>query len=366
MNKILILSNDSEYTYNFRKELINKLVSNNFQVNIATNFTEKINELKNMNVKLFETHIDRRGMNPFKDIKLLMFYSMLIKQIRPDIVLSYTIKPNIYGGLASRFNKVKFIPTITGLGTAIENRGILRLITIRMYKSAMKNAKATMFQNEKNMRFMEKAKIGKKPYMLLPGSGVNIDDFNYLNYPDEEYLNFMFIGRVMRDKGIDYYLETAKSIIDNHPKAKFHILGSYEEDYKGILTDLEKQGYIKYHGKVDDIRDYLKIASAIIHPTFHEGMSNVLLEAASSGRPIIASNIPGCKEIIDEGVNGFTFEVKNQSSLTTIVEKFINLSYEDKKNMGFKGREKIVQEFNREKVVNIYMNVIKKIMEDKQ
>ena len=318
-----------------------------------------------MNVKLFESHIDRRGVNPFKDIKLFSFYSKLIKQICPDIVLSYTIKPNIYGGLASRVNKVKFIPTITGLGTAIENKGILRLITIMMYKSAMKKAKTIMFQNENNMRFMEKAKIGEKPYMLLPGSGVNIDDFKYLKYPDEENLNFMFIGRVMSDKGIDYYLETAKVIKDNHPKAEFHILGSYEEDYKDILRDLEKKGYIKYHGKVDDVRDYLKIASAIIHPTFHEGMSNVLLEAASTGRPIIASNIPGCKEIIDEGVNGFTFEVKNQNSLDTIVQKFINLPYEEKKHMGFKGREKIAQEFNREKVVNIYMNVIKKHLEDK-
>ena len=366
MNKILILSNDSAYTYNFRKELINKLLSNNFQVNIATNFTEKINELKNMNVKLFETHINRRGMNPFKDIKLFKFYSMLIKQICPDIVLSYTIKPNIYGGLASRFNKVKFIPTVTGLGTAIENKGILRLITIRMYKSAMKNAKAIMFQNENNMRFMEKAKVGKKPYMLLPGSGVNINDFDYLKYPDEEYLNFIFIGRVMRDKGIDYYLETAKTIKDNHPKAKFHVLGSYEEDYKDILTDLEKQGYIKYHGKVDDIRDYLKIASAIIHPTFHEGMSNVLLEAASSGRPIIASNIPGCKETFEDNVTGLSFIVKNQESLNETIEKFIKLPYEYKKQMGIAGRDKMVKEFSRENVVNKYIEVINKTLEEEK
>jgi len=367
MNKtILILVNHDIVIYNFRKELVEALLEKDYKVIISCPYGISIDKLTKLGAIHIDLNIDRHGVNPIKDLKLLFHYKKIIKQHKPDVVLTYTIKPNIYGGIASRITKTPYVPNITGLGTAIEKKGILKFISTNLYKVALKKAHTIFFQNKENMNFMLKEAIKGKSQKLIPGSGVNIEEFSYINYPKDDILHFLFIGRVMKAKGIDYYLEAAKTIKEKYPNTVFHILGGYEEDYRVILDDYQSKGYIKYHGRVENVREYHKIAHAIVHPTFHEGMSNVLLEAASSGRPIIASNISGCVEIIDEGVNGLKFEVKNQLSLNDVINKFINLSYEEKKQMGIKGREKVLMEFNREIVVNVYMEMIKNIMEDRQ
>src|SRR5690554_3289016 len=278
MNRVLVLTNSINGLYNFRNELIESLVKNEYEVYISSPYNSKSDYYKSNGIKIIDTSINRHGVNPFSDIKLFFHYRKIIKKIRPDVILTYTIKPNIYGGLAARLKKTPYLPNITGLGTAVENKGLLQVITTRLYKSALKNACTIFFQNNENMDFMLNKGIKGKNQKLLPGSGVNIEHFRYLEYPNDETLHFLFIGRVMKAKGIDYYLEAAKYIKSKYPKTVFHILGSCEENYKTLLDEYESEGIIKYHGKVDDIRDYLVFAHCTIHPTYYpEGMSNVLL-----------------------------------------------------------------------------------------
>lgn len=360
---VLILVNHDIVIYNFRKELVEKLLFEGFEVIVSCPYGPSIDKLINMGVIHENLKIDRHGANPFKDLKIFSHYRKLIKKYAPNIVLTYTIKPNIYGGIASRLSKTPYLANITGLGTAVENKGLIQFITLSLYKIALKKANTIFFQNNENMEFMINKKIKGKSHTLLPGSGVNIEQFKYIDYPDDKEIHFLFIGRIMKAKGIDYYLKAAVKIKEKYPNTYFHIIGSYEEDYKNKIETYHSKGIIHYDGITDDVRIYLKMAHAIIHPTFHEGMSNVLLEAAASGRPIIASNVPGCIETFEEGVTGFGFESKNLENLVNTIDKFIQLPHESKKKMGIFGREKMTKEFSRDIIVDAYINKIETILE---
>jgi len=366
MKKILILTNSMDGFYRFRNELIIELLKEKYIIYLSAPIDTREDYYRQLGVNIIHTKISRRSINPFNDLKLFLFYMRLIKIYMPDAVLTYTIKPNVYGGLASRFAKIPYIANITGLGTAIENKGIIQNIAIKLYKIGLKKASMIFFQNQENLNFMISKGVRGHSYQLLPGSGVNINYFNYLEYPSQDILHFLFIGRVMKSKGIDYFLESAKYVNEKYPNTVFHVIGDLEEDYKDKISDYVSKSFIKYHGKTDDIRDFLKMSHATIHPSFHEGMSNVLLESAASGRPVIASNIPGCKETFVENKSGLSFILKDQESLNQTIEKFIKLPYEYKKQMGIVGRDKMVKEFRRENVVNKYIEAINKTMEDKK
>ena len=326
--KILILSNNDLGLYNFRRELIEKLIELNNKVFISLPQGPKISELEKFGCKYIETAVDRRGINPIKDLKLLFKYIKIIKNIKPDYVLTYTIKPNLYGGIASRIVKVPQIANITGLGTAMENKGVLQKIAIVLHRIALKKVKCCFVQNTENLEFLKKHKIAQDKLKLIPGSGVNLEKFHLLDYPKEnDPIEFLFISRTMKEKGIDQYLEMAEHIKNKYPNTEFHILGFCEQEYEQKLQELQAKGIIKYHGRQDNILPYMQNASCIIHPTYYpEGMSNVLLEACACGRAIITTNRAGCREIVDDGINGCIVEEKNSNDLIKKVEKFINLS----------------------------------------
>ncbi|MBP2070681.1 glycosyltransferase family 4 protein [Thermoanaerobacterium butyriciformans] len=360
--KIIVLTNSGMGLYKFRKELLEELISRGNEVYISLPYDEYITKLEKISCKFIETYIDRRGINPIKDFKLLFFYLKTLKHIRPDIVLTYTIKPNIYGGIACRISNVSYIANITGLGSSIESRGFLKNITLFLYKIALKQAACVFFQNESNRLLFSTKKIIKSKYILIPGSGVNLEYHKFEPYPEHDgMINFLFIGRIMKEKGIDELLEAAKRIKEHYFNVQFDIVGGIEEDYTEKLLKYEKLGIIKYHGQQDDVHSFIKKAHAVILPSYHEGISNVLLEAASTGRPVLASRVPGCIETFDEGISGYSFEVKNIDSLVEAIVKFIELPYEKKKNMGIAGRKKIEKEFDRNIVINAYLKEINRI-----
>ena len=361
MNKILILANYDVGLYKFRKELIEKLLIEKYEVYISLPNGEYIDDLKRMGCHFIETRVDRRGTNIFSDTKLLLFYKKIMKEINPDVVLTYTIKPNIYGGIVAKQLKIPYIANVTGLGTALENEGPLKNILIKLYKYSLSSAKKVFFQNEKNMSFFDTYNIISDRRDLLPGSGVNTDEFRLLDYPDAKKINFVFISRVMKDKGINEYLEAAKYIKNNYENVNFHICGFTEEDYEETLTELHNNGTIIYHGMIDNVQDMLEDMHCIIHPSYHEGMSNVLLEAASSGRPIIASDIPGCRETFEDGITGFSFPKQDTEGLIQTIEKFIQLDNNTRKQMGLSGRKKMEKEFDRQIVVEKYLKEIESI-----
>lgn len=360
--KILILANFDDF-YNTRKEVVEALLKD-YEVNVCYPYGPNIEKFKKMGCIYTKIYIDRRGTNPVKDLLLYCEYKKIIKSYKPDIVLSYSIKPNVYGGFCCRRMRVPYLVNITGLGTALENPGLLQKLTIIMHKVALKKVNTIFVQNKDNEKFFIKNNIMPNKLCLIPGSGVNIDDFSYLDFPLLKEKNFLYIARVMKEKGIDQYLEAAKIIKKEYPASSFHILGFCEEDYIDILKELEEKGVIIYHGLVDDVRTFHKISCCIVHPSFYpEGMSNVLLEACSSGRPVITTNRSGCKEIVDDGKNGYIVQPNDTNSLVIAIRKFLDLSLEKQIEMGKYSREKVMKEFDRSIVIKEYKEKIKKYIE---
>ncbi len=359
--RVLIICNMDLVLYNFRKEIVHKLLNEGYEVFITFPKGDRVEYFEKLGCKFIETKVDRRGMNPIKDLSLLRSYNRIMKEIKPNIVLTFTIKPNIYGGMAARHNNIPYIANITGLGSALENKGIIQKLTILLYKIAFKKIKRVFLQNEENLEFFQNNKIALGKHKLIPGSGVNLEEFTLIEYPEEsKSLEFLFIGRVMKEKGIEQYIEMAKRIKEKHNDVKFHILGFCEEEYQEILKTLQEKNIIEYHGMQKNIRPFIENSHCTIHPSFYpEGISNVLLESAASGRPVITTNRSGCRETVDDGVSGYIVPIKDVDKLTEKVEQFINLPYEEKKKMGLAGRKKVEKEFDRNIVVNAYIEEVK-------
>ena len=359
MRKVLILTNSINGIYNFRRELIEELINKGYNVIISSPRDIRCSYFKKIGCQLVETSINRRGTNPIADFKLIINYYRLVKKVKPDVVLTYTIKPNIYGGVVCRVLGIPYLTNITGLGTAVENRGFLQYITVFLYRIALKRAKCVFCQNKENLDFMVKNSIIANRYKLVPGSGVNLEYYRLMEYPDDSTIHFLFISRIIKEKGIDQYLEAAKYIKKRYPNTTFHIIGSCEQDYVEKLNDMERKGIIIYHGRQNDIRKFHKISHCTIHPTYYpEGMSNVLLESAACGRPVITTNRSGCKEIVDDGINGYLVKQKDSQDLIKKIEKFISLDNGTRKNMGIAAREKVESGFDRNIVVKAYMQEI--------
>lgn len=359
--RVLILVNHEIVIYNFRLEIIEKLLSEGYEVIISSPKGEKINKLIQLGCEFEEIKLNRHSKNPLEALKLIYSYKLLIKKWNPISILSFTIKPNIYGAIAAKSSRTPFIANITGLGSAVEAPGLLQLITLKLYKFAFKYVKTIFFQNEENKSFFEKHKLYPDKHKSLPGSGVNLYRFPYLEYPEKETIDFIFISRIMKSKGIDYYLEAARQIRKEFPQTRFHICGFCEEDYEEILKIEEEKENIIYHGMVDNIQMILKNINCTIHPTYYpEGLSNVLLESAASGRPIITTNRSGCREVVNEieNKNGYLVEIKNQSELNGAIRKFLNLSTIEMAKMGRNSRKKVEQNFDRNIVVQKYLEEI--------
>lgn len=353
MKKILILANDVTTILQFRTELILALVEAGNKVLVSVPKSERNSEIEALGATVIETNSSRHGTNPLEDFKLLLSYIKLLREHKPDVVLTYTVKPNSYGGMACGLLKVPYMANVTGLGV-IEKKGLLQKLMLTLYKVGCRKAKCVFFQNKSNLEFFKNKKVVGDNVELLPGSGVNIEKFSYLDYPQSEKTNIVFVGRIIKDKGVFELAQVAKQYLNND-NVQFTIVGNVEYGSENPFSDLSNVNCVGFH---KDVRPFLKDAHAVILPSYHEGMANVLLEGASSGRPIIASRIPGCQETFDEGVTGFGFEAKNADSMKEAVQKFLSLTNEQKCEMGRKGREKMENQFNRKIVIDKYFNMI--------
>lgn len=366
MKKVLILANNDGGLFHFRKELLETLVQNNYEVVISVPEGKYKAQIEEIGCTYVSTDIDRHGMNPVKDGLLFLKYGQLIRKYKPDVILTYTIKPNIYGALQARIKKIPYVVNITGLGTALQNNGLMHRILLIMYRASMKKASCVFFQNVQNMQFMKERGCVNSKTRLIPGSGVNIREYEMVEYPEENMpVRILNITRIMWDKGIEEFLEAAVKVKEKYPDTIFEVLGDFELDEKSIyetrIEELQKQGIIKYYGYQKDVRPFIGKCHLVVNPTYHEGMSNVLQEAAASGRPVAASDINGCKEIFEDGKSGFAFEVQNTEALVRALEKFLELSYEERKEMGQAARNYIEKHFDREIVIQAYLEEINTI-----
>ena len=352
---VMILCNSLGGFYDFRGEVAKSLVEK-YNVIVCAPDEVHIKELADAGCHVRKTPINRRGMNPLQDMKLYRQYRSLLKEYRPKTVLTYTIKPNIYGGEACRKMHIPYITNITGLGTTFERGGAVQKLVTVMYRSALKDAVCVFFQNNYNRDVLEKAGIIHTRDEVLPGSGVNLDKYCILPYPDKSPLEFLFVGRVMKEKGIEEFLYCAERY--HSADVRFGIVGYCEEEYEGRLKELSGRGVIEFYGFSTDMKEYYKNAGVIVVPSYHEGMSNVLLEASSSGRPVIASDISGCREAVDDKVTGILSRPRDRENLADAVQRMIDKTPQERREMGINARKKMEREFDRSKVIKCYLEEI--------
>ena len=366
--KILFASVTDSGILRVRSQLIKALLMQGHSVIVATPADKDYKKLEEMGCTFVPVTIDQHGTNPLSDLKLYKQYKKLLKTIKPDAVFLFTTKPNIYCGMACRKLGIPAVMNITGMGSALGNKGFLQKIMIMLYKNSCKgsNLKRIFFQNDDSKAFFEKNKIGNSNvFARIPGSGVNLEKYSLLSFPSSSTVDFLFVARVIKQKGIDNYIEAARIIRKEHPEAVFHVLGASDDSYKSVLDEASSAGDIVYHGRVDNIPDFQKISQCTIHPSYYpEGMSNVILEAAASGRPVITTDHPGCREGVDDGVTGFIVPVNDTESLVKVIRKFLAMPIAEREEMGRRGRIKMEKVFDRSIVTSAYLDALKDIKDN--
>ncbi len=365
---IALLTNNDDDIYCFRKELIEGIIDAGYEMLISCPDGEKFELMKHLEYRYDNPVIDRRGTNIVADAKLFIHYLALFIKNKPSVVLTYTAKPNVYAGLAAFLLGIPVISNVTGFGSVLNEGGFKQKLIMSLFKFAFRRSACVMFQNSTNMKLAEETGMVKGEHKLIPGSGVNTERYPLQPYPDGgngkegNKIIFNYIGRILHDKGVDDYIEAAKRIKAVYPETEFNMLGFIEPTeihYEKLLSELEENGIIKYMGSQKDVKPFVTASHATIHPsTYGEGMSNVLLESASSGRPIISTDNPGCKETFIDGETGLLYHGGDVDALCNQIEKFLAMPNEERESMGRKGREYIKSNFSREIVIKAYLEKI--------
>ena len=351
--KIVVLANNSGGLYDFRGMLMSELIGRGDTVIALTPLDDRVDELKVLGTELIETPINRRGINPEEDFKLLRNYKKLLRELKPDLVITYTIKPNVYGGFVCRMLKIPYAANITGLGTAFQGKGMLRKLVTLMYKVGLKKAKTVFFENSENRQiFIDEKIVKEEKTCLLNGAGVNLEHFGVAEYPEENgTTRFLFIGRVMKEKGIDELFKAMQLLREDGINCVLDVVGGYEEDYSEQIKQYENDGWLNYHGYQKDVHPFIDAAHCFVLPSWHEGMANTNLECAAMARPVITSNIHGCLEAVEDGVTGFLCEKQNPDSLYKVMKRFCGLAVDERKQMGLSARRRMEEIFDKKKVV---------------
>lgn len=361
---VVLIANDTTFIYNLRREIIQRLLADGHRVTLLTQARSFREELEATGAEVINVDTPRRGTSIIGDLKLLGTYWRLLRRLRPDAVLTNNIKPNAYGGMVCRMLGIRYLPNITGLGTAVETPGRMQALTTRLYKWGVAGADCIFFQNEENVQFFrDRGMMPKKARLcMLPGSGVNLQQHQAEEYPPEGAVHFLYVARAMKEKGIDLYLNAARAIHEKYADTVFHICGMCDDErYMQILRDAQAEGYILYHGEQKDMVPYFRQTHCLVHPSYYpEGMSNVLLEAAASARPIIATDRSGCRETVDDGVSGYIVPVKDEAALIGALDRFMQLDWAARRAMGLAGRAKVEREFDRRTVVDLVVRELER------
>ena len=358
--KIFLTATKDYNFYNFRRNFILKLLEIGHEVTLVCPYGKKIEYFTQRGCKFINIEVDRRGKNIFNDLKLTKDYFKIFRLKRPDLVLTYTTKCSVYPAFVCRLMKIPCIVNNAGL---IETKGVLNIILNILYKIGYGKATCMMYQNSYERKYLNKLLNNRVYYRDLPGSGVDLQEFKFENYPNtDKKIIFNYVGRIVKIKGIEEFLKCAEIIKKEYPNTQFIIYGEYDEEhYKSKIEELSNRGIVKYAGSKLDIKPYIKQSHALIHTSYYEGMTNAVLEHSAMGRICIGSNIPGVREGIENEITGFLFRVGDINDLVAVVRKFLNLNDVQRREMSLAARKKMEMEFNRDIVTDIYLEEIKKI-----
>lgn len=349
--RILILANNDIGLYRFRKDLIEELLKKH-KVYISLPYGQQVEALKKMGCRFINTPMERRGLNPLTDLRLLSGYRIMLRKLRPDLVITYTIKPNIYGGAMCRTLNIPYAVNVTGLGTIFEHNGPLQFLVTQMYRYALKKAKVIFVENSSISDILLSKNITVKERIhLLNGAGVNLNDFPYAPYPENDVFSFLFVGRIMKEKGIEELFEATRRLNKNGLKCVLHLVGFMEEDYNDDIQKGCSEGWLVNHGLQERVYPFIKSTDCMVLPSWHEGMANTNLEGASAGRPVITSNIPGCQEAVIDGVTGYICDKRNADSLYDAMKRMHSLPRSEREKMGISGHDHMAQVFDKKIVV---------------
>lgn len=371
VKKVLFVSNTSWSVYNFRKNLMKALKEEGFDVSFCASYDKYTDKLKKEGFKYIRVGIDKKGKNPFNDLKLIFDFYKIYKKEKIDLISHYTIKPNVYGSLAARITKTEYINTVTGLGSVFIKNNILAQIVKFFYRIVFRYSQKVFFQNRDDLNFFIKNKLIKKEKsILVRGSGVDTNYFhpNFCRRKVDFSFTFLFLGRILWNKGVDEFVKAAEIIRKRYSYSRFLLLGPIDRKDSSFVPEklIEKwvkEKTIQYLRERDDVRKVICESDIVVLPSYYrEGVPRSLLEAASMEKPIITTNVSGCKDVVEDNINGLICEGRNYKDLAAKMEKMINLKEGERIKMGKKGRERMKNDFDEKIVIKKYLGVINKIV----
>ena len=364
-----MVANTSWYLYNFRLGLIDLLLSRHYEVSTLSpedEFSEKLREAGCHHIHL---KMDNKGLNPINDLVMKKKMSEIYKEKNPDLILHYTIKPVLYGSMAAAKLGIPFINNITGLGTAFIKTNWLTSLVKGLYRLSQKNADHVFFQNADDKELFSRDRLIPEnvPQEVIPGTGIDTDHFNVRPYPESKQVTFLLIARMLWDKGVGEFVEAARQIKSEFSNVHFQLLGFLDVENRTAISSKQvkrwdKEGVVEYMGETDDVREHIANSSCVVLPSYREGLPRTLLEAASMGRPIIATDVTGCREVVKNGVNGYLCHVRNATDLTMKIKNFLGLSVDERRSMGLEGRAIVEEEFNEKILIEKIVSQIEKLL----
>ena len=367
--KILFVDCIESALFSFRKELLDRLILDGHDITIVTKKTKKVISEYENKAKIVDISLDLKNKNIFTNLKLKNTFKRIVKSENPDLIISYMIKPNIYCGLYAK--NIPMIANVTGLGNAFKKKGIISLISVILYKISFKKVRYIFFQNQDGYRFFGQKHITINNYKVIPGSGVNTSKFVPLHIKnDSEKVRFLFASRAIEEKGFELLMDAIPLVIKDHRNVHFNILSAEEDIFankKAVAIFEQYKGYITTLKRTDDMTKVYNSNDFLVSPSYYrEGISNVLLESLACEKPIITtSDNSGCKEVLQDGINGYGVKSKDLNSLVDALNKAAQTSQEDIDKMGKSGREFVKKNFERSIVIDEYLKTIEEIKNNK-
>lgn len=364
MAKVLILANDNSTIYNFRRELLARLVAEGFDVTVALPAHSRNQAFRDLGCDVIETPLSRFGTNPLAEFAAIGRFVKIVRSENPEVVLTFTAKPNIYGGLAAQLCRVPYIGAVTGLGAAFQSEGLLKAIISVLYRMALRKADRVFFENSDNAATLRELRIVGDNLEVVSGAGVNLETHALEPYcEDRNRTHFITVARVRRDKGYDELFEVIRRVCARRDDVDFQVVGWYEDEgYRDVVEEMRRRYPVTFHDEVSQqrVHDLIAESHGLIHPSHHEGMANVILEASASGIPCLVSDIPGCRESVEDHRSGLLFPVRDADALCSAVDAFLATDWEKRREMGLAARRKMEAEFDRELVVDRYVREIRR------
>ena len=370
---ILMTVNAAWNIWNFRRPLVEALVGDGHRVTVLAPPDDAVPELERLGCIVRPLAMSVKGLNPLADLKLQRRYARIFLEEQLNAVLSYTIKNNIFGARAAQSAGVPFLPNVTGLGTAFLSGKLLQTVTEQLYRRSFRSLPLVFFQNEDDRDlFLNRRLVSADQARLLPGSGIDLDRFSPAVMPPAEAPPvFLMIARLLRDKGVVEFVEAARQVKARHPQARFQLLGAAGSENRSAIDAATVQGWvaegvIDYLGTTNDVRPAIADASCVVLPSYREGAPRTLIEAAAMARPVITTDVPGCRAVVDRDVSGFLCEVRSAESLATAIERFLALSPDQQQVMGEAGRAKMEREYDQAIVVQAYREAIASLVNNQR